>query len=126
MSAKDSLKHRIGRAVFAGAVGIATVLIALNWIGDTERRAQRDAQERAVLASRELLVEAVGAASLEIVDPLAPDRAVGKGYIYEQEPGWAVSGFYRRDEGDRWHPYLLVITEDHRLHDFRAEDDALK
>ena len=126
MSSTDSTKHRIGRAVFAGGVGIATLVIALNWIGDPHRRAQREAQELAVLAARELLIETVGVDALEIVDPLSPDRAVGKGYIYGQEPGWAVSGYYRRGEGDRWHPYLLVMTEDHRLHDFKTEDDALK
>ncbi|MDJ0711418.1 MAG: hypothetical protein QNJ14_13570 [Woeseiaceae bacterium] len=126
MSSKDSLKHRIGRAIFAGVVGLVTMVIAFNWISDPTRRAQRDVEEQAVLAARELLVEVVGVDTLEIVDPLSPDRAVGKGYIYAQEPGWAVSGYYRRNESDRWRPYLLVITDDHRLHDFKAEDGALK
>ncbi len=126
MSSQNSLKHRIGRAVFAGGVGILTVFLAFNWITNQDRRVQREAEERAVLAARALLVDAVGVETLEFVDPLSPNRVVGKGYIADQPPGWAVSGYYRRSEDDRWHPYLLVLTEDHRLHDFKADDDALK
>jgi hypothetical protein len=52
--------------------------------------------------------------------------AVGKVYVYAEEPGWAMSGFYRGDENDRWHPYLLNMTADPKLHAFKAEDAALE
>ena len=119
------MNHRVGRNVFGLAVGLAVAVIAYQWITNPAPRQQRQTEERAVLASRELLVSEVGVESLEIVDPLAPNRKVGKVYIYAEDPGWAVSGYYRRDEDDRWHPYLLNMTTDLELHAFKAEDAAL-
>ena len=120
------MNHRVGRSLFALVVGLAVAAFAYQWITDPGPREQRQVEERAVQVSRELLVAAVGVESLEIVDPLAPNRKVGKVYIYAENPGWAVSGYYRRDEDDRWHPYLLNMTADLELHAFKAEDAALE
>lgn len=120
------MNHRVGRSVFALVVGLAAAVFAYQWITDPAPRAQRQVEERAVQVSRELLVSAVGVESLEIVDPLAPNRKVGKVYIYAENPGWAVSGYYRRNEDDRWHPYLLNMTADLELHAFKAKDAALE
>ncbi|NCF15075.1 MAG: hypothetical protein GWP62_07200 [Gammaproteobacteria bacterium] len=119
------MNHRVGQSVFALVVGLAVAVIAYQWITNPAPRQQRQIEELAVQASRELLAEAVGVGSLEIVDPLAPNRKVGKVYIYAEEPGWAVSGYYRRDDNDRWHPYLLHMTADLEMHAFKAEDEAL-
>lgn len=120
------MNHRIGRSVFSLVVGLVVAFIAYQWITNPEPRQQRQTEERAVLASRELLISAVGVEALEIVDPLAPNRKVGKVYIYAEDPGWAVSGYYRRDADDRWHPYLLNMTADLELYAFKAEDAALE
>lgn len=119
------MNHRIGRSVFALVVGLAVATLAYRWVTDPAPRAQRAAEERAVQAARVALVERIGAGPLEIVDPLAPDRKVGKVYVYAEGPGWAVSGYYRRDERDRWHPYLLLLSPDLELQEFRAEDEGL-
>jgi hypothetical protein len=100
-------------------------VLAFQWITDPVPRARRDAEEQAIQASRVLLREAVGHADIEIVDPLAPRRKVGKVYIYAEAPGWAISGHYRRDETDRWHPYLMHLTEALELHALKANDEAL-
>ena len=120
------MNHRVGRSVFGLAVGLAVAVFAYQWITDPAPRQQRQIEEQAVQASRELLVSAVGVDSLEIIDPLAPNRKIGKVYVYADEPGWAVSGYYRRDEDDRWHPYLLKMTADLELQAFKAEDAALE
>lgn len=117
------MNHRVGRNLFALAVGLAVAILAFQWITDPLPRAQRESEEQAVLASRDLLVAEVGAGGLEIVDPLAPDRKVGKVYVYAEEPGWAVSGYYRRDADDRWHPYLIQLDSGLGLHAFKADDD---
>ena len=119
------MNHRVGQSLFALVVGLAVAVFAYQWITDPAPREQRQVEERAVLASRDLLVSVVGVESLEIIDPLAPNRKVGKVYIYAEDPGWAVSGYYRRDEDDRWHPYLLNMTVDLELQAFKAEDAAL-
>lgn len=119
------MNHRVGRNLFALAVGLAVAILAFQWITDPLPRAQRQSEEQAVLASRDLLVAAIGAGELEIVDPLAPDREVGKVYVYAEEPGWAVSGFYRREADDLWHPYLIHLDTGLDLHAFKADDDEL-
>jgi hypothetical protein len=119
------MNHRIGRALFALVVGAGVAVFAYNWITDPAPREQRALEESVVKASRELLLDAVGLETLEIVDPLSPDRKVGKVYIYPEEPGWAISGHYRRDENDGWHAYLMHLTADLKLHALKAEDEAL-
>lgn len=119
------MNHRFGRNLFALGVGLAVAVWAFQWITDPQPRARRESEERAVLASRGLLAAEVGPGDLEIVDPLAPDRKVGKVYVYAEEPGWAVSGYYRRGPGDRWHPYLMHLTADFKLFSFKADDDVL-
>ncbi len=119
------MDHRIGRAVFALVVGLVVAFAAYRWITDPAPRVQRAAEERAVEAARVLLVERVGAGPLEIVDPLAPNRKVGKVYVYAEGPGWAVSGYYRRDDRDRWHPFIVTLSPGLELREFRAEDDGL-
>ena len=100
-------------------------IFAYQWITDPAPRAQRAAEEQAIYAARELLRDAVGRPDIEIVDPLAPNRKVGKVYVYAETPGWAISGHYRRDQDDRWHPYLLQLTATHELHALKADDPAL-
>ncbi len=102
------MNHRIGSYVFGIAVGLLVAWYAYHWVSNPERLEERRRQEDAVLQARELLIERAGLEGPEIVDPLNPQRRVGKVYIYPNEGGWEVSGYYRRDEDDAWHPYLIV------------------
>ena len=107
-------------------VGLAVAVFAYQWITNPAPRQERQNEERAVQASRELLVSVVGAESLEIVDPLAPNRKVGKVYVYAEEPGWAVSGYYRRDEDDEWHPFLMSLDATPAMTHLKVQDEALE
>ena len=118
------MNHRIGRGVFALVVGLLTAYLSYQWITNPAPRAQREAEEQAVNASRFILIEAIGAPAIEIVDPLSPDRKVGKVYIYAESPGWAISGHYRRDEDEPWYPYLMHLTADLELHALKSDDPA--
>lgn len=120
------MNHKIGRSIFALGVGLLVAVLSYQWITNPEPREQRQAEESAVQASRQLLRDAVGDSELEIVDPLSPDRKVGKVYVYAEEPGWAVSGHYRRGEDDSWHAYLIYLSQDLELHSLKAEDPAIK
>ena len=120
------MNHTIGRSIFALGVGLVVAVLSYQWITNPETRVQRQAEESAVQASRQWLREAVGESELEIVDPLSPNRKVGKVYIYAEEPGWAVSGHYRRGEEDAWHAYLIYLNLDLELHSLKAEDSAIE
>lgn len=76
-------------------------------------------------AARAAVVATVAAGELDIVDPLAPDRVIGKAYVYRDGPGWQVSGYYRRGAHDLWHPYLASLGEDLELVHLKLSDRAL-
>ena len=109
------MQQRKGGIVFALAVGLIAAFLSYQWITDPGPREERARQEAAVQTSRTVLESFVAAGTLEIVDPLAPQRRVGKVYIYPLEAGWEISGFYRRDKRDLWHPYLVLLDTDLQL-----------
>ena len=103
--------HRIIRPVVAFSVGIVLALYAFERISDPEPARQRAWEEAVVISVREILKSYVPAdGEIEIVDPLAPNRVAGKVYIYPMDDGWEVSGYYRRNESDRWHPFLMSLN----------------
>ncbi len=103
--------HRIIRPVVAFSVGVVLALYAFERISDPEPARQRAREEAVVLSAREILKSYVPAdGEIEIVDPLAPNRVAGKVYIYPTDNGWEVSGYYRRNESDRWHPFLMLLN----------------
>jgi len=119
------VNHRIGRIVFALVVGLTIAAVSYRWITNPEPRVERAREETVVEVSRSLLAPVVASDDLEIVDPLAPNRKVGKVYVYAEGPGWAVSGYYRRDKADRWHPYLMILTRDLELVRLKVQDAEL-
>jgi hypothetical protein len=127
------MSHRIGRLVFGFVVGVLVAFMAYRWIADAgpraeralEARAARALEESVVLASRELLAATLAVGPLEVVDPLLPDRIVGKAYVYPAAAGWEVSGFYRRNALDLWHPYLVTLNESLQLAQVKISDTAL-
>jgi len=116
------MNHRIGRIVFVFVIGLLVASFSYRWITNPEGRVERALQESVVEASRGHLRSVVGIDSLEIVDPLAPNRKAGKVYIYAEGDGWTVSGYYRRDEDDRWHPYLMTLGNDQSLSFLKLQD----
>lgn len=119
------MNHRIGRVLFALTVGLAVAVFSFKWITNPDPRGERAREEQVVQISRSLLSSIVESDSLEIVDPLAPNRKVGKVYVFAEAPGWAVSGYYRRSDEDRWHPYLMRLTENFDLQRLKVQDEAL-
>ena len=120
------MNHRIGRLVFAFGVGILLAFASYKWITNPEPRLERQQQESAVMAAREQLEATIGVAGLEVVDPLAQNRKVGKSYVYRAGEGWEVSGYYRRGEDDLWHPYLMSLNSSRVMTHLKVQDDSLQ
>jgi hypothetical protein len=116
------MNHRIGRVVFAIIIGLLVATFSYKWITNSEGREIRAQQVMVVESSRLLLNSTVAINTLEIVDPLAPNRKVGKVYVYPEASGWAVSGYYRRGENDRWHPYLMQLDSSRELKSLKVQD----
>lgn len=116
------MNHRVGSIVFGGVIGLAIAVLAYQWVTDPDKRVQHDEQERVVELSREILKHTLEIHDLQLVDPLAPQRKVGKVYIYPLENGWEISGYYRRDDDDRWHPYLLELSVELSLRSLKVQD----
>lgn len=119
------MSHRVGRVVFALIVGLAVAVYSYQWITNPAPREERQQEMRVVEQSRVLLRTVLADDGIEIVDPLAPDRKVGKVYVYPEGPGWAVSGYYRRNDQAPWRPYLLTMTEELALVRLKAKDPIL-
>ena len=116
------MQQRKGGIVFAVLVGLVVFVLSYRWAVDPRPREERRVQEQAVLQSRVVLGEIVTAPVLDIVDPLSPNRRVGKAYIYRAGTGWEVSGYYRRNENDLWHPYLVSLDAELRLTAIKLSD----
>lgn len=117
-----AINHRVGSIVFGLVVGMLIAVGAYQWITAPDKGEQRALEESVVGVSRSVLKERLGFENLEFVDPLAPEREVGKVYIYPLAAGWEVSGYYRRDDGDRWHAYLLTLSGDLELTSIKVKD----
>lgn len=105
------MNRKIGGIIFSIVVGLAVATMSYRWITDPQAHEIRLLEEQVVTRSRGILTETIASGPLEIVDPLAPDRKVGKVYIYPATDGWEISGYYRRDETDLWHPFLMHLDE---------------
>jgi hypothetical protein len=119
------MNHRIGRLVFAFGVGILVAFLSYRWITNPAPRMERQQEEAVVMVARGYLADTTGVAAPEIVDPLAPDRKVGKVYVYRAGDGWEVSGYYRRDEDDRWHPFLMSLDSSSVMTHLKVQDASL-
>ncbi len=120
------MNHRIARLAFGLGVGLLVAFMAFKWITNPEPRAERQLEETVVAASRQHLEATLANSSAELVDPLSPDRKVGKTYVYRAGDGWEVSGYYRRDEDDRWHPYLMTLDASHAMTQLKVQDSMLR
>ena len=88
-------------------------LYIYQYVSDRQPILQRVKEESVVISSREILHNYVSPRNhIEIVDPVSPNRSVGKVYIYPTDDGWEVSGYYRRNQNDLWHPYLMLLNGD--------------
>lgn len=116
--------HR-GQYLFGLAAGLLVAVAAFFWITDPERGHERRQEEAAVVAARVQLRIVADPDRLEYVDPLAPNRKVGKVYVYRKDDGWQVSGHYRRGPDDRWHPYLMSLDANRVMTHLRVRDAAV-
>jgi hypothetical protein len=120
---ESSAAHSIAKLTIAFGLGLAVALYAYHRVTDPEPAAQRAREEAAVLAAREILKTYIEPTpELRIVDPLSPNRAVGKSYVYPGNAGWEISGHYRRSQADRWHPFLMRLNPDHSLASLSVKD----
>ena len=116
------MNHRVGSIFFGLAIGLAIAVWSYQWVTDPDKRVEYEEQESVVAMSREILKRTLAIQDLQMVDALAPQRKVGKVYIYPLENGWELSGYYRRDDDDHWHPYLLALGSDLSLLSLRIQD----
>lgn len=118
------MDQRTGRVIFTLVVSLLVAWLAYQWITNPAGREERLLQVAVVESSRALIAAVIDTGTIEIVDPLSPNRKVGKVYVYPEGEDWAISGYYRRQEGDRWHPYLMLLRADHSLISLKLQDKS--
>ena len=119
------MNHRVIRVVLALAIGLTLALYAYDRATDPLPRQQRAQEEEVVQQARGIVKTLVAPTSdLEFVDPLSPNRRVGKAYIYPTDAGWEVSGHYRRSDADPWHAWLMTLDSAMRLQALSVRDGS--
>lgn len=107
----------------AVTVGLIVAWYAYERVTDPLPGMQRAQEEGVVMAARALLAGYVEPGpDFELVDPVSPNRKVGKVYIYPTESGWELSGHYKRNKSDRWHPWLMSLDTSMRLQSLSVSD----
>ena len=119
------MNHRIGKLIFGFSVGLLVAILSYRWAADPGPGIERQRQESVVMASRDWLEATLDIGELVIVDPVSPDRKVGKVYVYPAGDRWEISGYYRRDKTDLWHPYLITLDSALALKHIKVSDTAL-
>lgn len=115
--------HKVIRPLVALILGLILALYAYHRVTDPEPALQRAREEAVVMSARDILGSYVApGAEIEIVDPVSPNRKVGKVFIYPAGGGWEISGHYRRDQNDPWHPYLMSLNGDAGLESLVVRD----
>jgi hypothetical protein len=117
------MKQRSGGLLFGIGVGLLVAFMSYQWITNPAPREERQLEEAVVLDARNYLIVQLGVG--EIVDPLAPNRKIGKSYVYRASAGWEVSGYYRRDESDRWHAFLMSMDDARNVTLLKVQDNGL-
>ena len=117
------INHKVVRPLVALTLGLILALYAYQRVTDPAPGLQRAREEAVVMSARDILQSYVApGGNLEIVDPVSPNRKVGKDYIYPDGEDWEVSGHYRRDEHDPWHPYLMSLDSEAGLKSLAVRD----
>ena len=119
------MNHRITRLIFGFGVGLLVAFLSYKWISNPAPRAERELEESVVAIARQHIQVALAPEEIELIDPLAPNRKIGKSYVYRADGGWEVSGYYRRGEGDRWHPFLMTLDISLTITNLKVQDAAL-
>lgn len=119
------INHKLIRPLVALVLGLLLAVYAYQRITDPEPARQRAREEAVVMSAREILQSYVApGAEIEFVDPVSPNRKVGKVYVFPAEHGWEISGHYRRNESDSWHPYLMNLSREAELESLAVRDGA--
>ncbi len=117
------INHKVIRPLVAVAIGLVLALYSYQRVIDPVPGLQKAREETVVMSARDILQSYVSPVNaIEIVDPVSPARKVGKVYIYPTDDGWELSGYYRRDENDRWHPYLMALNGKAGLESLAVQD----
>jgi hypothetical protein len=119
------MNHRMARLIFGFGVGLLVAVLSYQWISNPEPRSERRLEETVIEAARHHLENTLAIGGIEIVDPLAPNRKIGKSYVGRADDGWEVSGHYRRGEGDRWHPFLMTLDSSLAMAGLKIKDADL-
>ncbi len=110
------MRHEYSKWIFALAVGVGLSIWAYR-VATNPEPARRKALEISVAQqARDIVSTYVDAATdLQYVDPLQPNHKIGDSYILPADQGWQVSGYYRRQDDDQWHPFLVDLTSESEL-----------
>ena len=117
-------EYTVKQVIFALITGFGLSWLVYQSSVQLPYEVQRQTEEEIINKANVLLIKSLNLPlGLEVIDPIKPDKDVGKTYISPNEREWQVSGYYRRNELDEWHPWLINLDENHKLIRLSVQDD---
>ncbi len=114
----------MNQKVFAVIIGLTVSYFSYEWAVNPEPRLQRQKEEKIVIKSRRSFLHLLELTEkTRIIDPLNPDRKVGKTYLSPSDSGWQISGYFRRNEDERWRPWLMSLDNELNVIELRLQGD---
>ena len=117
-------EYTVKQVIFALITGFGLSWLVYQSSVQPPYETQRQTEEVIINKANVLLIKSLNLPlGLEVIDPIKPDKDVGKTYISPNGREWQVSGYYRRNELDEWHPWLINLDENHKLIRLSVQDD---
>ena len=118
------MKHQFLRIIIFLILFIAAITYTYRKVYEPISVNQREDEIQIIHITRSIIKSYIDISSdIEIIDPLNPNRKIGKSYIFPSDNGWEISGYYKKSGHDNWHPWLISLNSANELVSIAVKDD---
>jgi hypothetical protein len=118
------MKHKFLRIIIFSILFIAVLTYTYRNVYEPISANQRDDEIQIIHITRSIIKNYIDISpDIEIIDPLNPNRKIGKSYIFPSDNGWEISGYYKKTDYDNWHPWLISLNSVNELVSIAVKDD---
>lgn len=119
------MKHKFLRIFIFLMLSIAALTYTYRNVYEPISVNQRGGEIQIIHITRSIIKSYIDISSdIKIIDPLNPNRKIGKSYIFPSDNGWEISGYYKKTDHDNWHPWLISLNSANELVSITVKDDS--
>tara|TARA_B100001105_G_scaffold50458_1_gene38034 strand:+ start:208 stop:618 length:411 start_codon:yes stop_codon:yes gene_type:complete len=119
------MKHKFLKIIIFLILFIAALTYTYRNVYEPISVNQRGGEIQIIHITRSIIKSYIDISSdIKIIDPLNPNRKIGKSYIFPSDNGWEISGYYKKTDRDNWHPWLISLNSTNELVSIAVKDDS--